>query len=101
MHIVLGKETADQLRERFTVLELETFYEDGKEVTAFCVIPADKMPLSDITVLTQWTDLHANLITEYYKENYPYCVDAIEHLMGKFSGELDSFYEEILSRIKS
>jgi hypothetical protein len=96
----MGQEIADQLRERFTVLELETFTEDDQEVKAFCVVPADKIPLGEMTILNQWTDLHANLIKEYYKENYQFCQDAIEHLMGKFGGELDTFYEEILSRIK-
>lgn len=97
----MGREIADQLKERFTVLELETFTEDDQEVTAFCVIPADKIPLGEMALLNQWTELHANLIKEYYNHNYQYCQDAIEHLLGKFSGELDSFYEEILNRIKS
>ena len=101
MHIVMGNEVADQLRERFTVLELETFTEDDKDITAYCVIPADKIPLGEMALLDQWTDLHANLIKEYYKQNNQFCIDAIEHLMGKFSGELDSFYEEILNRIKT
>lgn len=96
----MGREIADQLKERFTVLELETFTEDDREVTAFCVIPADKIPLGEMTLLNQWTELHANLIKEYYNNNHQFCQDAIEHLLGKFSGELDSFYEEILSRIK-
>ena len=101
MHIVMGHEIAEELRKRFTVLELETFTEDSKEVTAFCVIPAEKIPLGEMTLLNQWTELHANLIKEYYKQNNQFCIDAIEHLMGKFSGELDSFYKEILSRIKT
>ena len=101
MHIIVGKETADQLRERFTVLELETLEQEGQTVTAFCVVPAEKIPLGEMTLLDKWTALHASLITEYYKKNYKFCEDAIEHLMGKFSGELDSFYEEILNRIKN
>ena len=101
MHIVMGKEIADQLKERFTVLELETLEQEGQIVTAYCVVPAEKIPLGEMTILNQWTDLHANLIKEYRNKNYQYCHDAIEHLMGKFGGELDSFYEELLSRIKS
>lgn len=100
MHIVVGREVAEQLSERFTVLELETLEQDGQTVTAYCVVPAEKIPLGEMTILNQWTELHANLIKEYYNNNYQFCQDAIEHLMGKFGGELDSFYEEILSRIK-
>jgi hypothetical protein len=35
------------------------------------------------------------------KENdYKLCKDISEHLLGKFSGELDSFYEIILEKLK-
>ena len=101
MHIVVGKQAAESLTENYTILELETFNDsEGNPVTAYCVVPADKIPLGEMSILNQWTELHANLIKEYYNNNYQFCQDAIEHLMGKFGGELDSFYEEILSRIK-
>jgi hypothetical protein len=29
------------------------------------------------------------------------CEDIAEHLMGQFGGELDSFYEEIIKRLKN
>jgi hypothetical protein len=33
-------------------------------------------------------------------KNWKYCRDAIEHLQGKWRGELDSFYDTLLDRIK-
>jgi hypothetical protein len=44
--------------------------------------------------------LHENLIEELKKENYKFCLDAIDHLLGKFGGELDSFYTIIQERAK-
>lgn len=98
MNIILGKERAAELRDKFTVLELETFdHPDGMQIPAFCVVPADKIPLGEIAQTQQWVDLHENLIREYAAGNAKFCEDAIEHLMGKFGGELDTFYEHILT----
>ena len=33
------------------------------------------------------------------KKEYNYCKQCIEHLTGKFGGEVDTFYEEIAKRI--
>ena len=35
----------------------------------------------------------------FHTQQYKYVRDAIEHLMGKFGGEVDTFYTEILGRI--
>lgn len=100
MNIILGKERADELRERFTVLELDTFdHADGLQIPAFCVVPADKIPLTEMPSLEQYRVLHANMIAEYRKGNRKFCEDAIEHLYGKFGGELDSFYDHVLEKL--
>ena len=44
--------------------------------------------------------LHAALIENLKTKNYKFCQEAIEHLMGKFGGEVDTFYEIIMSRCK-
>lgn len=99
MHIIIGRENAELLKDRFTVLELETLTREGQTFTAFCVVPADRIPLDQFADIETHKQLHADLITNYYKNNYKFCQDAIEHLRGKFGGELDSFYDEISARI--
>ena len=99
MNIILGEEVAKELQEKFTVLELETVNKNGVDVKAYCVVPSSSIPLTELPQLKQWTNLHADLITEWNKKNYAFCLDAIEHLKGKFKGELDSFYDSIKQRI--
>lgn len=100
MNIILGKERADQLREKYTVLELESFdHPDGMQIPAYCVVPAEKIPIAELTLLTQWTDLHENLVKEFRKGNRVFCEQAIEHLMGKFGGELDTFYQHVIDKV--
>ena len=100
MNIILGSEPADKLRDNYTVLELETFTkQDGSSVTAYCVL--DLVPLSEMAQLESNKLLHESFIREYNNKNYKFCEDAVEHLIGKFNGELDTFYIEILKRIKT
>lgn len=100
MDIIFGRENAEKLREKYTVLDLETITaEDGTSMEVFCLIPAEKLSLSDLPNLEQWTKLHQDFLEGYKTKQYNYCKDAISHLTGKFGGEVDSFYEEILRRI--
>ena len=104
MDIIFGRENAEKLREKYTVLDLEKITvkdDDGKsvEMEVFCLIPADKIALPDLPQLEQWTKLHNDFLNGYHTQQYNYSRQCIEHLTGKFGGELDTFYEEILKRI--
>jgi hypothetical protein len=91
MQIIVGQEAADKLRDKYTVLELETL--NGQ--TAYCVVSADKINLQDLVSLAQYIELHQNLITEMNKGDSKFVLDAIEHLYDKFGGELNSFYDHL------
>ena len=99
MEIIFGRENATKLREKYTVLDLETVEKDGTSLEVFCLIPADKISLGDLPTLEQYTNLHAEFLEGYKNKHYDYCRQCITYLMGKFSGEVDTFYEEILRRI--
>jgi hypothetical protein len=98
MQIIFSKQAAEELRSRYTVLELETFDVEGQQLETFCVVPADKMNLAHLPNLDSDIKLHENLIEQLKLKNYQFCLDAIEHLLGKFGGELDSFYVIIKGR---
>lgn len=100
MDIIFGRENAENLREKYTVLDLETItVEEGKELEVFCLIPAEKIAFGEMPDLDQWIKLHNDFLHGYKTKQYNYCRQAIEHLTGKFGGELDTFYEEILRRM--
>lgn len=101
MQVIFGKENAEQLREKYTVLELETFDVEGKQLETYCVIPAEKIAFSDITQLDQHIKLHCVFVDAVKTKNHKLCEDLYEHLIGKFGGELDSFYEEIKKRFNA
>ena len=99
MDIIFGRQNAEQLRNKYTVLDLETVHKDGVSLEVFCLIPADKLTLTELPQLENWIRLHNDFLQGWQTQQYAFCLDCIEHLRGKFGGELDSFYDEISTRI--
>ena len=99
MQLIFGRSNAEQLRDRYTVLELETVNVEGKDLEVFCVIPAERIALGEISTIDHSTKLHNEFVTALKEQNHKLCRDLYVHVLGKFGGELDSFYEEIIKRI--
>ena len=102
MLVVFGKEKADKLKDRMTVLELDTFMQPGlpEPVTAYAVIAMEDIPIQEIAQLENMTKLHNTMWTEYNARRFGFCEQAMEHLRGKWKGTLDSFYDEFGKRIE-
>lgn len=98
MYIVWDKEAVKQFEKNYTVLELETFNKDNREITAFCVL--NEVSVTELPSLETTKQLHNAFILEYKKGNYKFCQDAVQYLRGKFNGELDSFYDTIIEKIR-
>ena len=101
MQLIFGRENAESLRERYTVLDLETIEKDGVSLEVFCLIPGEKIGINDLPQLDRWITLHNDFLNGYHTQQYNYCRQCIEHLMGKFGGDVDSFYSIILERIEA
>lgn len=99
MHIIFGKDNARALQSKYTVLELDTFnfQESNLVVPAYCII--ENIGILELPRLEQMKKLHGELIENYGKRNWNFCLDAMEHLRGSFNGEVDSFYQELEKRI--
>jgi hypothetical protein len=99
MQLIFGKEAADQMRDRFTVLELDTMDYRGTPVTVYCVIAAEDMPLGELQYLEENKRLHAYLIEQISLGDSEKMLEAISHLRGKFGGAVDSYYDEVIKRM--
>ena len=98
MNIIIGRQRADELREKFTVLELETInHPDGMQLEAFCVIPGDKVSLGSMATLEQDVHLHEQLVISLKAGEQERCRSLIDGLRGKFGGEMDSFYDHLIA----
>ena len=101
MNIIFGDNVAELAREKYTVLELDTFLIEGRDQTATAYAVVEKIPLQEMATLDRYQDLHQHLLTEYRKRNWEYCEDAIKHLQGRWNTELDTFYSDLYDRVQS
>jgi hypothetical protein len=99
MHIVFGKETAKELREKYTVLELEEIETAKGTLEPYCVIPVEKMAMA-LSSMQNAISLHEKFVQAIKDHDTKMCIDLHEHLIGKFGGELDSFYDTVAHRCK-
>ena len=98
MNIIFGDNIAT-IEDKYTVLELDTFRigPSGPTNTAYCVL--ELIPVHEMVEAESLINLHHNLMENYKKRDWNYCEQALEHLMGKWGGELDTFYSELSIRI--
>ena len=98
MNIIFGKEAANNLINKHTVLELDTVtIGNSTPITTYCVV--EVTPLEELPVLEEYKELHANLIENYRQRNWTFCERALENLTGRWNTELDTFYAIIHDRI--
>ena len=97
MNIFFGREQAELMQDKYTILELDTFKIGDQTVAAFCAV--EGIPIMEMPRIESVKSLHANLLENYRKGDWNYCDQALEHLAGFWNHELDTFYDSIKQRI--
>lgn len=99
MQIIFG-DSVNLVRERFTVLELDTFQVANTDqiVTAWCVV--EKIPLEEIGMTENLVKIHQDMMDQYRQKQWNFCLQALGHLKGRWGGEVDSFYQDLEKRIE-
>ena len=101
MNIIIGKDEAERLAEKYTVLPLETMkFKSNPELpatTAYCLI--ENIPTEEMNKIEEWKALHIKFYENYQKGDFHFCTNALEHLKGKWGGEIDSYYHVMEDRI--
>ena len=96
--MIFNRVAAEELSEKYLVLELEPHIVQDVVLETFCVIESDKIPITEVTLLDHWKKLHREFVQANKEKNGKLCRDLAEHLLGKFGGEVDSFYQVVISR---
>lgn len=99
MQIVFGEQTARELGEKYTVLELDTVQTANGVLHPYCVVPMEQIAL-DMANLEHDVSLHNKFVQAIKDNDVKLCLDLSDHLIGKFGGEVDTFYEIVVQRCK-
>jgi hypothetical protein len=52
-------------------------------------------------MMEAYIKVHADMMQAYRDQNWDYCLHAIKGLTGRWNGELDSFYANLLQRVEN
>jgi hypothetical protein len=98
MNIIFG-DAVKELPDNLIVLELDTFRtpDSARTETAYCVI--EQLSVDEFATLQMHKKLHHDLMRYFQQQEWQYCEDAVAGLQGRWNGELDSFYADLLKRI--
>ena len=101
MHIIFGNTVAEELKEKYTVLELDRLQIEpqGPVLDSYCILEKEQIPLDDVWKIENLQGLHNKLMENYRKKNWSFCEQALEHLRNAWGGTVNTFYDEISSRI--
>ena len=101
MNILLGSAVSDEIKERYICLPLDTFYIKSLDQTetAYCII--ENVPILEMMAVENDVDLHNQLINQYQQMDWEFCKQAIQQLMGRWDGEIDTFYADLLERVNA
>lgn len=101
MQIIIGRDVAEKLMPLYIVLELEEIDKDGIKVEAFVVVSAEQIGIDELATLDNDKEAHNEYLKLLKLGNLEACEQLSGYLTGKFGGELDSFYEFTINRLKN
>lgn len=96
---IIFKEHSKDIEKKYVVLDLDTFsVPDGSTHTVCCVV--ENIPITELSETETLKAVHSTLLENYAKKNWNSCEQAIKQLMGKWGGELDTFYLDLKTRVE-
>ena len=98
MDIIFSRTVAEEIAEKYVVLELEPHDVGGQILETFCVVPGDRIPVEELVKLDHWKKLHNEFVQANKDKNGKLCWDLRQYLKGHWGGELDEYYDIVCSR---
>lgn len=99
MNIIMGQSTAEELQDRYIVLELDRFQIPGcaEPVPSYCVI--EDPALDDIMASQHLITSHADMMAHYRAQRWDQCLHHLAELRGAWQGQVDTFLDDLEQRV--
>ena len=98
MNIIFG-DSVNEIPDHYILLELDTFRRPGETETTIAYCLVEKPALEELVNMEAYKKIHADVVKYFKQRQWEYCEQAIPGLMGKWGGDLDSFYTDLLTRV--
>lgn len=100
MNIIFEQNLVPTLREKYTVLELDTIIQPGMEkpLTLYALI--DLVDFTKVARLEQDKEQHEKMIRAYKSSNFETAEICANTLRGSWQGQLDEFYDLVIETCK-
>lgn len=101
MNIILGTDYLEDVRDKYVVLELDTFrmMPENRCVTAYGLV--ENLNIVSLHRTDEFKKLHHDLMKNYRLRNWEFCEHALEHLIPFWGNDMRSFYEILTERIQT
>jgi len=96
MNIIFNKQLAEELKEKYTILELDTVMQPGLTEPLILYAVVEVTNITDLPTLTFFREMHSDMILEYKSGNWERAAELASGLLGHFNGELDEFYNLVI-----
>jgi len=95
MNIIFDNKLANELREKYVILELDTVMQPAltEPLTLHALV---EVGLHDISTIDFFREMHGDMIKEYKSGNWNRTIELASGLLGHFNGELDEFYNLVI-----
>jgi hypothetical protein len=101
MNVVFGQEQVKELKGKYTLLEMDTllYKDDHMPITCYAVISPGDIMFDQFTRLKHMLPVHTALLKNYKLQQWDFCKNAIEQLIGNICPFMDEFYIILQGRI--
>ena len=96
MNIIFDKKTVEVLRDRYTVLELDTVMQPGMSEPLVLYAVLEVNNIADIATIQFFKEMHEKLIIEYKSGNWQTAIELASILREQFNNELTEFYDLVI-----
>jgi hypothetical protein len=102
VNIIFGEHNLSSVKEKNSVLELDTFrLHDSEVMTAYCLLTIEDIPLAELPEVDNHIKLHTEFVKAYKRGEKDFCSTIGTILKSKFNGALVEFYDNAISRLNS
>jgi hypothetical protein len=101
MQIIFEEKLIPTLREKYTILELDTIMQPGLETPMTLYALIETVDLASLNKLPELINQHQILVDAYKNNKFDVAEFNANALMGQWKGELDEFYQSVVETVQA